>query len=173
MAYLNERGVQALTSEIKAYADASYLPGAPLAAVYDPTASYSVGDYCLYSGLLYKCNTAIGSSGEAWTPAHWTETTVTGELSYFAQRIGTVLLPKLSWNGTPYQQTVTLPGVRVTAKSKVDLQPNETVLQQMVNDATTTIFISNNNGVLTAYAIGACPSTDLTFQYSIYETVSV
>lgn len=43
---------------------------------YDPTASYSIGDYVYYDDTLYKCNTAIGAGGETWTDSHWT--------SYFA-----------------------------------------------------------------------------------------
>lgn len=53
---------------------------ASLAPAYDNTATYEVGDYCLHSGQLYECNTAI-STAEAWTAAHWTAVTVGGELS--------------------------------------------------------------------------------------------
>lgn len=37
---------------------------------YDDTASYAVGDWCLYNGALYRCNTAI-SGGETWDSSHW------------------------------------------------------------------------------------------------------
>ena len=50
------------------------------AAAYDPEGSYAVGDYCTHGGKLHKCNTPI-PSGEAWNPAHWTETTVAAELA--------------------------------------------------------------------------------------------
>ena len=50
------------------------------AAAYDPEGSYAVGDYCTHGGKLHKCNTDI-LSGEAWNPAHWTETTVAAELA--------------------------------------------------------------------------------------------
>ena len=53
---------------------------ASLAPAYDSTSTYEVGDYCLYSGQLYECTTAI-STAEAWTAAHWTAVTVGGELS--------------------------------------------------------------------------------------------
>jgi hypothetical protein len=42
---------------------------------YDSTSTYAVGDYCIYEGVLYKCNTAIATA-EAWTAAHWTATAV-------------------------------------------------------------------------------------------------
>lgn len=46
-----------------------------LAERYDATATYVVGDYCIYGGQLYKCTTAI-STAETWTAAHWTATNV-------------------------------------------------------------------------------------------------
>ena len=48
---------------------------ASLAAAYSETATYSVGDAVTHNGKLYKCAVAI-TTAEAWTPAHWTETTV-------------------------------------------------------------------------------------------------
>ena len=46
-----------------------------LAAAYSETATYAVGDAVTHDGKLYKCAVAI-TTAEAWTPAHWTETTV-------------------------------------------------------------------------------------------------
>jgi len=53
---------------------------ADIAADYDATATYAVGDLCVYQNTLYRCNTAI-TTAEAWTAAHWTATTVEDELS--------------------------------------------------------------------------------------------
>ena len=44
-----------------------------IANVYDATATYNVGDYCIYQNDLYVCNTAI-STAEAWNSSHWTKT---------------------------------------------------------------------------------------------------
>ena len=38
---------------------------------YDNTSTYAVNDLVVYSGKLYKCNTAI-TTAEDWTAAHWT-----------------------------------------------------------------------------------------------------
>ena len=46
-----------------------------LAAAYSETETYAVGDAVTHDGKLYKCAIAI-TTAEAWTPAHWTETTV-------------------------------------------------------------------------------------------------
>ena len=74
-----------------------------------------------------------------------------------------------SWggSGTTYTQNVTISGG--TAKSKVDLQPNDTVLNQLIKDGVSALYISNNNGTFTAYAIGAKPTANLTIQITITE----
>ena len=77
--YVDSTGVTNLTTSIKNMADATYPSNAAIASAYDATAAYSVGDYCLRNGLLYKCNTAIGSGGEAWNSAHWTQTKASDE----------------------------------------------------------------------------------------------
>lgn len=51
-----------------------------IAAEYDSTSTYAVGDYCIYNERLYRCITAI-TSPEAWTAGHWTAVDVTGEVS--------------------------------------------------------------------------------------------
>ena len=44
---------------------------ANLAPDYDATSTYAVGDWCIYNGTLYQCNTAI-STAEAFDSTHWT-----------------------------------------------------------------------------------------------------
>lgn len=56
--------------------DSLVLPSAAVAAPYNPSGTYNVGDYCIYNGTLQKCNTPI-PSGETWNPAHWTNVTLT------------------------------------------------------------------------------------------------
>lgn len=41
-----------------------------LAPIYDSTATYSKGDYCIHGGTLYRANRNI-STAENWTAAHW------------------------------------------------------------------------------------------------------
>lgn len=76
-----------------------------------------------------------------------------------------------TWTGSasPYSQTVTISGYTVTANTKVDLQPAAAVIQQLIDDGVLGLYIINNNGTLTAYAIGAKPTASLTIQATLSE----
>ena len=73
------------------------------------------------------------------------------------------------WTGdaSPYTQTVTISGI--TANSKVDLQPDATAITKMADDGTVALYIANDNGTLTAYAVGDKPTVALTIQATITE----
>lgn len=76
-----------------------------------------------------------------------------------------------SWSGNgPYTQTVTLAHYTPTAYSKVDIQPDATAIAQLISDGVQALYISNNNGTLTMYAVGAAPTAALTLQVTITET---
>ena len=50
-----------------------------IAEDFDNTATYAVGDYCIYNGSLYKCTTAVTTAGD-WDSSDWTETLVMDEV---------------------------------------------------------------------------------------------
>lgn len=54
---------------------------------YDSTASYAVGDYCMYDNVRYCCNTAIGSGGETWNSSHWDEVKVDDDVTEIKQSL--------------------------------------------------------------------------------------
>lgn len=66
-----------------------------------------------------------------------------------------------------YSQAVTMSNV--TANTKVDLNPGAGPILQMVSDGTYAIYVENNNGTLTAYAVGAAPTALLTISGVRYE----
>ena len=78
-----------------------------------------------------------------------------------------------TWVGSgPYTQTVTVSGYTITAKSKVDLQPDASVLSRLIADGVLALYIANDNGELKAYAVGAKPSTAINnIQCTISEVV--
>lgn len=85
-------------------------------------------------------------------------------------RRGTISLPAASWAGSgPYTQTVTVSGATVTANSVVDIQPDNTVLSHMYSVGVAAIYIANNNGTLTAYAVAKKPTANLTVQCTVTE----
>ena len=74
-----------------------------------------------------------------------------------------------NWTGgaSPYTQSVTVSGT--TANSKVDLQPDATAIAKMADDGTVALYIANDNGVLTANAVGEKPTVELTIQATLTE----
>lgn len=84
-------------------------------------------------------------------------------------KMSTIVLETNKWigSGELFTQEISVDGS--TEKSKVDLQPNDTVLTQMLNDGTTALYVSNDNGILVAYAMGVAPTVDITIQITITE----
>ena len=78
-----------------------------------------------------------------------------------------------TWSGSgPYTQTVSVSGYTVTANTKVDLQPDATAIGQMISDGVLALYIVNNNGTLTAYAVGAATTASLTLQATCTEVAA-
>ena len=82
-----------------------------------------------------------------------------------------------TWNGTgPYTQTITLSGYTPTANTKVDLQPDMNIIQQLINDEVGGLYIENNNGALSLVTCGnklpPILQSAITFNYIVYETNS-
>ena len=78
-------------------------------------------------------------------------------------RIVSLTLPATEWTGSnPYTQQVLVTGK--TADTKIDIQPSETLYDQLVADNVGYLAIKNVNGTLTAVAKGGKPSVDLTVQ---------
>lgn len=66
---------------------------ASIAPTFSDSETYAVGDYVVHEGLLYKCATAVETSG-SWTGnTNWTEATVTDEMAtvgYVDSKIGDI-----------------------------------------------------------------------------------
>lgn len=149
-----------------------------LALDYDETATYDEGDYCIRLGLLYRANQDIDPA-EAWTSAHWDRAYLAADVANLAEAVaakanppavGSVTLSD-TWTGSasPYSQTVTVTGATVTANSRVDLQPTAAQIASLISDGVTGLVIENNNGTLTAYAVGAETTAEMSVQCTVTE----
>ena len=86
-------------------------------------------------------------------------------------QVGSISLSS-SWSGSgPYSQTVTVTGATVTADSKVDIQLTAAQIASLIVAGVTGMVIENNNGTLTAYAVGAAPSA-MTIQVTVTEVTA-
>lgn len=85
----------------------------------------------------------------------------------------TLTLEAASWTGSasPYTQGVTITGG--TATSQADIQADATAIQQMLDNGTNAIYIANENGTFTAYAVGEKPTADLSVQVTVYDVKEV
>ena len=85
----------------------------------------------------------------------------------------TLTLAAAGWTGSesPYTQSVTITGG--TATSQADIQADAAAIQQMLDDGTNAIYIANNNGTFTAYAVGEKPTADLNIQVTMYDVKEV
>ncbi|MBO5715097.1 MAG: hypothetical protein J6S23_01735 [Clostridia bacterium] len=59
----------------------------------------------------------------------------------------------------------------VLENDKIDIQPDSAVINQMLNDEVVAIYFGNENGVVTAYAVGAKPTADITLQITLTEVI--
>lgn len=81
-------------------------------------------------------------------------------------KLATITMSASNWSGStsPYSQIVSVNGVN--ANSKLDLQPTPSQITEL-QDAEISLMATNNNGVVTVYAFGGKPSTDMTMQILI------
>lgn len=70
--------------------------------------------------------------------------------------------------GAYYTQPVTLEGI--TENSRVELRATPDQIVQLMHDELT-LFIGNENGVLTAYCVNGTPSEDLVIEVRITEVL--
>ena len=83
-------------------------------------------------------------------------------------KLATITISASKWGGStsPYSQVVSVSGVN--ANSKLDLQPTAAQIVEL-QDAEISLMASNNNGVVTIYAIGGKPTSNYTMKVLITE----
>lgn len=144
-------------------------------AVYSATNTYAVGDRVRYNYGVYECVTAI-TTAEAWTAAHWQlldslQEQIDGKQPVV--QLGNVVFGT-TWSESSgvYSQTVTVTGATITASSMVDLQLSALQRQVIQGWGVTALWVENDNGTLTAYALGAQPQDGGTMQCTVTEVAT-
>lgn len=139
-----------------------------IADAFSTSKAYSAGEYVTRNDKLYVF-TADHAAG-AWIGTDADEVTVGEELSDVKSAIahkGSITL-SATWSGSdPYTQTVTVSGLTVSANDRIDLQPTAAQLAQLISDGVQALYVENNNGTLTAYAVGGSTSAAMTIQCTV------
>lgn len=79
---------------------------ASTAPLFDATATYDAGDYCIYDADLYRCIAPVLTAG-AWDASHWERTTFSDELSDMGAQVFDAL-HYATVSGNPLEITGTL-----------------------------------------------------------------
>jgi len=134
------------------------VPTSMVAATYDSTATYAVGDYCIYDNGsttdLYVCNTLIASS-EPWTLAHWTKVILTDRLDLHHYS-GTERVAGTWKDGKVlYEQTITISNI--TTGSTQTVSHGITFDKIFIAEGFTEYSISSDSyfGTISAYNTSA------------------
>lgn len=114
------------------------------------------------NGKIWVCSLAQMSSSV------WQYTWVLKGNLFHNQAVYTYTISASNWNNKV--QTLNLSSVyTVTSKTKVDVEGDDTVLEQLVIDDCDGIYVENNSGSLTIKAIGNAPTANITVQLVVYE----
>ena len=164
----NRAGIKSIAySDIDNIAETGFYTTTGTVAVFyhirwDANYAFQLGNFFGETDVKYRIKT--GGNWSAWT-------VLGGSTGTVMQNI-TITLPA-SWTSAGTNiYTQTLSGLtNVTANTKIDLNPGASAILQMVSDGTYAIYVENNNGTFTVYAVGAAPTASLTISGVRYETV--
>ena len=133
--------------------------------------TYTVGDFVIYTGKLYRCTTAVTVAG-AWSAAKWVQTTVSGELKSLRD-IYTATYTVAGWtvsgDGTYYTQTATNSSIlaSMTLKPPMGRHTGVQADDEAIDDALSIINRGTStpaNGSITV-KVWEKPTTAITIYY--------
>ena len=104
-----------------------------LAPAYRNDVTYPLGSFCVYSGTLYRCTTAI-TTAEEWTASHWTATNVGTELVTLADAISVgTSAESISYDGSAASHTAGSAAAELAGLG-VDDADQELAVQLILNE---------------------------------------
>lgn len=141
-------------------ADRNDLAGEQTTATADR--DYENGEYFFFQGVL-RTTTEDIAEGDSIIPGTNAETATLGEdTEKLYPVMGTVTISAV-WSGEdPYYQAVSFTGGTAAADSKIDLFPSAAQMEQLAADGIAALMIENDNGNLTAHAVGGPTSVSMT-----------
>ena len=85
-----------------------------------------------------------------------------------SSKVISATIPSSGWSNNA--QPLNLSSIyTVTNKTKVDIEADDTALEQLSIDDCDGIYVENNNGTLTVKAIANSPTANITVQLVVYE----
>ena len=138
--------------------------------------TYTVGDFVIYTGKLYRCTTAVTVAG-AWSASKWVQTTVSGELKSLRD-VYTATFTAAGWviseDSTYYTQTINVTGMTSTTQL---FPPNRKPTGVKADDEATMTALNVINAGMTISNAGFVtirvwekPAVDITIYWSGKET---
>ena len=95
-------------------------------------------------------------------------------LGSVATKTASITIASSAWSGSgPYTASVTISGYTATANTRVDITCPYSAISALADDGVTALYVENNSGTLTAYAVGAAPTANITVTATIYETTTL
>ena len=99
-----------------------------------------------------------------------TSAAVREAIDEITERVTSVTLSS-TWSGSdPYSQVISFPSGIITSRTRIDLQFTADQIASLITDGVNAMVVENDNGVVTCYAIGAAPSSQMTVQAILNET---
>lgn len=125
-----------------------------------------------YAGDVYVGGESQGVESKKLATEEFVNSMIGGAGGGSAPRFTTIMLSEANWvsDSGLWSQSITVNGA--TANSKIDLCPTAIQFNDLQNSSTA-LTVQNDNGAITAWAIGGKPVQDYTIQAMITEVVAV
>lgn len=145
-----------------------------LASVEYNTASgknHEIGELIIFDGKVCRVTSHIGIGDNIIIGQNVRETTIANE---FRTESSFVTFSSVWTGNDPYTQTVRLISSHpITQNTKVDIQVNNSIANKLISDSVRMLYIENNNGTLTAYAVGGKPKEVFSVQCTLFDVVKI